>query len=159
VLTDVGPVEATVPRDAVGSFEPAIVKKRQRRLSGVDEMVLSLSAKGLRHGEISAHLAEVYGASVSKATVSTIADKVMDGMAERSNRPLDCVYPVLFGDAINVKIRDGQVANRPVYVVMAVSAEGHRDILGIRAGRRRRGRKVLAERVHGPEEQGPSMTS
>jgi transposase-like protein len=115
VLTDVGPVEVKVPRDVAGTFEPQIVKKRQRRLTGVDEMVLSLSAKGLTHGEISAHLAEVYGAEVSKQTISTITDKVMEGMAEWSNRPLDRVYPVLFVDAINVKIRDGQVANRPIY--------------------------------------------
>src|SRR4051812_6642774 len=134
VLTDIGPVEIDVPRDREGSFEPAIVKKRQRRLTGVDEMVLSLSAKGLTHGEISAHLAEVYGADVSKTTISTITDKVMDGMAEWQNRPLDRVYPVLFVDAINVKIRDGQVANRPVYVVMAVTVDGTRDILGIWAG-------------------------
>lgn len=105
VLTDIGPVDIDVPRDREGSFEPAIVKKRQRRLTGVDEMVLSLSAKGLTHGEISAHLAEVYGADVSKTTISTITDKVMDGMAEWQNRPLDRVYPVVFIDAINVKIR------------------------------------------------------
>lgn len=79
VRTDIGPVEIDVPRDREGSFEPAIVKKRQRRLTGVDEMVLSLSAKGLTHGEISAHLAEVYGAEVSKTTIGTITDKVMDG--------------------------------------------------------------------------------
>jgi transposase-like protein len=134
VLTDVGPVEVKVPRDVEGSFEPQIVRKRQRRLTGVDEMVLSLSAKGLTHGEISAHLAEIYGAEVSKQTISTITDQVMEGMAEWSNRPLDRVYPVLFVDAINVKIRDGKVANRPVYVVMAVTVEGTRDILGIWAG-------------------------
>ncbi|MEV0483171.1 IS256 family transposase [Streptomyces sp. NPDC050508] len=134
VLTDIGPVEIDVPRDREGSFEPAIVRKRQRRLTGVDEMVLSLSAKGLTHGEISAHLAEVYGADVSKTTISTITDKVMDGMAEWQNRPLDRVYPVVFIDAINVKIRDGQVANRPIYVALAVTAEGHRDILGLWAG-------------------------
>jgi putative transposase len=134
VLTDIGPVEIDVPRDREGSFEPAIVKKRQRRLTGVDEMVLSLSAKGLTHGEISAHLAEVYGADVSKTTISTITDKVMDGMAEWQNRPLDRVYPVVFIDAIHVKIRDGQVANRPIYVALAVTAEGHRDILGLWAG-------------------------
>jgi hypothetical protein len=81
--------EVKVPRDTAGTFEPQIVKKRQRRLTGVDEMVLSLSAKGLTHGEISAHLAEVYGAEVSKQTISTITDKVMDGMAEWQNRPLD----------------------------------------------------------------------
>src|ERR1044072_754089 len=134
VVTDVGPVEVRVPRDVAGTFEPQLVRKRQRRLSGVDEMVLSLSAKGLTHGEISAHLAEVYGAQVSKQTISTITDKVMDGMAEWQNRPLDRVYPVLFVDAINVKIRDGHVANRPIYLVMAVPVDGHRDILGIWAG-------------------------
>jgi transposase-like protein len=134
VLTDVGPVEVRVPRDVAGTFEPQIVRKRQRRLSGVDDLVLSLSAKGLTHGEIAAHLAEVYGTEVSKQTISTITDKVMDGMAEWQNRPLDPVYPVVFIDAINVKIRDGQVANRPVYVVMAVTVDGHRDILGIWAG-------------------------
>jgi len=134
VLTDVGPVEVSVPRDRQGSFEPAIVKKRQRRLSGVEDMVLSLSAKGLTTGEISAHLAEVYGAEVSKQTISTITDKVMDGMAEWQNRPLDPVYPVVFLDAINVKIRDGKVANRPIYVALAVTLEGTRDILGLWAG-------------------------
>ena len=134
VITDVGPVEIRVPRDVANTFEPRIVRKRQRRLTGVDDLVLSLSAKGLTHGEIAAHLAEVYGTEVSKQTISTITDKVMDGMAEWQNRPLDRVYPVLFVDAINVKIRDGHVANRPVYVVLAVTAEGHRDILGIWAG-------------------------
>ena len=131
VLTDVGPVDITVPRDREGSFEPQIVKKRQRRLTGVDEMVLSLSARGLTHGDISAHLAEVYGASVSKQTISTITDKVMDGMAEWQNRPLDPVYPVIFIDCIHVKVRDGQVANRPIYVALAVTVEGTRDILGL----------------------------
>ncbi|WP_353963819.1 MULTISPECIES: transposase [unclassified Streptomyces] len=89
VTTEVGPVEIAVPRDRAGTFEPQLVKKRQRRLGGVDEMVLSLSAKGLTHGEISAHLAEVYGTEVSKTTVSTITDSVMAGMAEWQNRPLD----------------------------------------------------------------------
>src|SRR3954471_6299012 len=114
VLTDVGPVEISVPRDRDGSFEPQIVRKRQRRLTGVEDLVLSLSAKGLTHGEICAHLAEVYGASVSKTTITAITEKVMAGMSEWQNRPLDPVYPVVFVDAINVKIRDGQVANRPI---------------------------------------------
>src|SRR5262249_2005783 len=114
VTTEIGPVQVDVPRDREGTFEPQIVRKRQRRLNGVEEMVLSLSAKGLTHGEISAHLAEVYGASVSKQTISTITDKVIDGMTEWQNRPLDAVYPVIFLDAIQVKIRDGQVANRPI---------------------------------------------
>ncbi|WP_345485008.1 IS256 family transposase [Planotetraspora phitsanulokensis] len=134
VVTDVGPVEIAVPRDRDASFEPKIVRKRQRRLSGVDEMVISLAAKGLTTGEISAHLAEVYGAQVSKQTISTITDKVIDGMTEWQNRPLDPVYPVVFVDAIHVKIRDGQVANRPIYVAMAVTVDGERDILGLWAG-------------------------
>jgi putative transposase len=134
VLTEVGPVEIDVPRDRDGSFEPKIVAKRQRRLSGVDELVLSLSAKGLTTGEVQAHLAEVYGAEVSRQTISTITDKVVEAMAEWQNRPLDPVYPVVFIDAINVKIRDGKVANRPIYVALAVTCEGRRDILGLWAG-------------------------
>ncbi|MEV0886445.1 IS256 family transposase [Streptomyces microflavus] len=134
VLTDVGPVEIAVPRDREGSFEPKIVKKRQKRLSGVDEMVISLAAKGLTTGEVQAHLAEVYGADVSRQTISTITDKVLEGMAEGQNLPLDAVHPVVFIDAIHVKIRDGAVANRPIYVALAVTAEGRRDILGLWAG-------------------------
>jgi putative transposase len=134
VLTEAGPVEIAVPRDRDSSFEPAIIKKRQRRLTGVDDLVISLSAKGLTHGEICAHLAEIYGAEVSKQTISTITDRVMDGMAEWQSRPLDPVYPVVFIDCINVKIRDGQVANRPIYVALAVTVDGTRDILGLWAG-------------------------
>jgi transposase-like protein len=94
VLTEVGPVEIDVPRDRDGSFTPKIVAKRQRRLSGVDELVISLSAKGLTTGEVAAPLAEVYGAEVSRQTISTITDKVLDGMAEWQNRPLDRIRPV-----------------------------------------------------------------
>jgi putative transposase len=89
VTTEIGPVQIAVPRDTTGTFEPRIIKKRQRRLTGVDELVLSLSAKGLTHGEICAHLTEVYGANVSKSTITTITDTVVDGMAEWQNRPLD----------------------------------------------------------------------
>jgi len=134
VLTEVGPVELAVPRDRDGSFEPQIVRKRQRRLTGVEDMVISLSAKGLTTGEIAAHLAGVYGAEVSRQTISTITDKVVEGMAEWQNRPLDPVYPVIFLDAVHVKIRDGKVANRPIYVALAVTVEGTRDILGLWAG-------------------------
>jgi putative transposase len=89
VLTEVGPVEIDVPRDRDATFEPKIVAKRKRRLSGVDELVISLSAKGLTTGDVQAHLAEVYGADVSRQTISTITDKVIEGMAEWQNRPLD----------------------------------------------------------------------
>jgi putative transposase len=134
VITEAGPVEISVPRDRDSSFEPKIVAKRQRRLTGVEDMVISLSAKGLTHGEIAAHLAEVYGAEVSKQTISTITDRVMEGMAEWQSRPLDPVYAVVFIDAIQVKIREGQVANRPVYLALGVTVDGTRDILGLWAG-------------------------
>ncbi len=105
VLTDIGPVAIKVPRDRDASFDPKIVAKRQIRMSGVDELVISLSAKGLTTGEIAAHLGEVYGAEVSRQTISTITDAVVEGMTEWQNRPLDVVYPVVFIDAIHVKIR------------------------------------------------------
>jgi len=134
ILTEAGPVEISVPRDRDSSFEPKIVAKRQRRLTGVEDMVISLSAKGLTHGEISAHLAEVYGAEVSKQTITTITDRVIEGMAEWQSRPLDPVYAVIFIDAIHVKIREGQVANRPLYLALGVTVDGQRDILGLWAG-------------------------
>lgn len=134
VLTEIGPVEIEVPRDRDGSFEPEIVRKRQRRLDGIDEIVLSLTARGLTTGDIAAHFAEVYGAKVSKDTISKITDKVVEEMTEWRNRPLDRVYPVLFIDAIMVKVRDGQVVNRPIYVVIGVTVNGERDILGLWAG-------------------------
>ena len=127
-------MDIAVPRDRDGTFTPVVVPKRSRRLGGVEDLVVSLSAKGLTHGEICAHLAEVYGAEVSKDRITAITDRVMDGMAERQNRPLDSVYPVIFIDCIHVKIRDGQVANRPVYIALAVTVDGGRDILGLWAG-------------------------
>lgn len=134
VLTEVGEVEIEVPRDRDGSFEPKIVKKRQRRLAGVDELVISLAAKGLTTGEIAAHLADVYGAEVSKDTISRITDAVLDEVTAWQSRPLDQVYPVVFIDAIHVKIRDGKVANRPVYTVVGVTLDGEREILGLWVG-------------------------
>ena len=123
-----------MPRDTNSTFDPVIVKKRQRRLTGVDEIVLSLTAKGLTTGEIAAHFDDVYGATVSKDTISKITDKVIEEMTEWCNRPLESVYPVVFIDAIFVKVRDGQVTNRPVYVAIGVTCAGERDILGLWAG-------------------------
>jgi transposase-like protein len=135
VLTEAsGQVGIEVPRDRQGTFEPQIVKKRQRRLTGVDEIVLSLYAKGLTTGEISAHFAEIYGASVSKETISRITDKVIEEMQAWQARPLDPVYAAVFIDAIVVKVRDGQVANRPVYAAIGVTLAGEKDILGLWAG-------------------------
>jgi putative transposase len=135
VLTEsTGQVGIEVPRDRAGTFEPQIVKKRQRRLSGVDEIVLSLYAKGLTTGEISAHFAEIYGASVSKETISRITDRVIEEMQAWASRPLDEVYAAVFIDAIVVKVRDGQVANRPIYAAIGVTLAGEKDILGLWAG-------------------------
>ncbi len=135
VLTDAcGQVDIEVPRDRDGTFEPVIVKKRQRRLSEVDEVVLSLYAKGLTTGEISAHFADVYGAEISKDTVSRITDRVIEEMQVWWNRPLERVYAAIFIDAIMVKIRDGQVGNRPIYAAIGVDLAGHKDILGMWVG-------------------------
>jgi putative transposase len=134
VITEVGPVQIEVPRDRDASFEPVTVPRRVRQLRGVDEMVISLVARGMSTGDVQAHLAEVYGTNVSRQQISTITDAVVDKMAEWASRPLDSVYPVVFLDAINVKIRDGQVANRPIYVALAVTCDGERDVLGLWAG-------------------------
>ncbi|MFI1488060.1 IS256 family transposase [Streptomyces sp. NPDC020747] len=135
VMTEVGTVTVQVPRDRLGTFSPRLLPKYARRTgAALDEMVLSLTAKGLTSGEIVAHLAEAYGMTTTKETVSTITDKALESMAEWRTRPLDAVYPVVFIDAIHVRIRDGHVANRPVYVAIAVTADGHREILGLWAG-------------------------
>jgi putative transposase len=135
LLTDSsGDVEVEMPRDREGTFEPVIVRKRQRRLSDVDEIVLSLYAKGLTTGEISAHFEQIYGASVSRDTVSRITDRVIEEMQSWSGRPLEAVYAAIFIDAIMVKIRDGQVGNRPVYAAIGVDLDGNKDILGMWAG-------------------------
>lgn len=109
ILSDaVGEVPIEVPRDRDATFDPVIVKKRQRRLGNVDEVVLSLYAKGLTTGEISAHFADIYGASTSKETISRITDKVIEEMEEWQNRPLDAVYAAVFIDAVHVKAVTGR---------------------------------------------------
>lgn len=135
VLTDnVGHIEIDVPRDRDGSFEPQIVKKRQRRLSDVDEVVLSLVAKGLTTGEVSAHFMDVYGASISKGTISKITDRVIEEMQSWMTRPLESIYAAVFIDAIFVKVRDGQVGKKPIYAAIGVDLDGNKDILGLWAG-------------------------
>ncbi|MEU0940633.1 IS256 family transposase [Embleya sp. NPDC005971] len=134
VNTEVGPITLDIPRDRAGTFRPGLVPVHARRTGALDDMVISLTAKGLTGGEIVAHLAEVYDISTSKETVSTITDQVLGGMNEWRTRPLDPVYPVVFVDAIHVRIRDGQVANRPIYVALGVTVDGYRDILGLWVG-------------------------
>jgi transposase-like protein len=135
VLTDAaGEVTIEVPRDRAGTFDPVIVKKRQRRLSDVDAVAISLYAKGLTTGAISAHFAEVYGASIGKDTISRITDRVVEEMQTWTSRPLVPIYAAVFIDAIYVKVRDGQVGNRPFYAAIGVDLNGRRDVLGLWAG-------------------------
>jgi putative transposase len=145
VMTEVGTVEVAVPRDRAGSFTPQVVAKRKRRTSGIDELVVSLTARGLTTGEIAAHLKEVYDIETSKETISNITDRVLDGMNAWRTRPLDPCYPVVMIDAIHVKIRDGQVANRPLYVALAVTCDGLREILGLWVGDGGEGAKFWAQ--------------
>ncbi|WP_230514436.1 transposase [Salinispora arenicola] len=143
VQTEVGPVRIQVPWDRAGSFAPRIVPKHVRRLDGFNEAILSLYAKGLTTREISAHLADVYDADVSRELISRVTDSVLEEMEAWRQRPLDRIYPVVFIDALVMKIRQGQVANRPVYVVVGISLDGERDVLGMRHRHRhrRRGRQ------------------
>src|SRR3954447_205452 len=135
VLTDAaGEVQIEVPRDRAGTFDPVIVKKRQRRLSDVDAVAISLYAKGLTTGEISAHFAEVYGASVSKDTVSRITDRVLEEMTAWTSRPLLPVSAAVFIEPISAKVRNGQLGNRPFYAAIGVHLGGRRDVLGLWAG-------------------------
>ena len=134
VRTDVGPVELRMPRDRQGTFEPVTVPKHVRRLDGLGANVISLYAKGLTTGEIQAHLAEIYDTEVSRETISKITDQVLPDMVAWQSRPLDRVYPVMLIDAIVVKVRDDQVANRPVYVAIGVNLDGERDVLGLWLG-------------------------
>lgn len=129
VLTEVGPVKVDVPRDREGSFEPQIVSKHARRVEGFDEAIVSLYAKGLTTGEIRAHLEEIYGVEVSRELISKVTDRVAGELAEWQNRPLDRVYAVVLIDCIHVKIRDGAVSNKPVYVAVGINLDGQRDVL------------------------------
>ena len=134
VRTEIGDVRIQVPRDRAGSFEPIMVPKHARHLSGFDQAVISLYAKGMTTADIVNHLQDVYGTSVSKDLVSRVTDAVLEQMQAWADRPLDAVYPVLLIDCIYVKIREGQVSNRPIYVAMGITIDGERDVLGLWAG-------------------------
>jgi transposase-like protein len=134
VTTEIGEVELRVPRDRNGTFDPQTVPKHQRRLDGLTGNVISLYAKGMTTGEIRAHLLEIYGTDISRETISKITDAVVEDMLAWQHRPLDRVYPVSLIDAIVIKVRDSQVANRPVYVAIGVNLDGERDVLGLWLG-------------------------
>ena len=149
MLTEIGPVPLDVPRDRKGEFEPLIVPKHARRVEGFNEAIVSLYARGLTTGEIRGHLGEIYGVEVSRDLISRVTDRVTEELAAWQSRPLDRIYPVVLIDAIYVKIRDGQVANRPVYVALGINCQGERDVLGLWAGTGGEGAKawmaILAE--------------
>ena len=134
VTTEIGQVGLEVPRDRAGTFEPVTVPKHQRRLDGLTGNVISLYAKGMTTGDIQGHLVEIYGTEVSRETISKITDAIVADMVAWQNRPLDSVYAVLLIDAIVIKVRGAQVANRPVYVAIGVNLDGERDVLGLWLG-------------------------
>ncbi len=134
ITTEVGEVEVLMPRDRAGTFEPVTIPKHQRRLDGLTGNVISLYAKGMTTGDIQAHLAEIYDTEISRETISKITDAIVEDMVAWQNRPLDPVYAVLLIDAIVIKVRGSQVANRPVYVAIGVNLDGERDVLGLWLG-------------------------
>ena len=123
VATEVGDIHVDVPRDRNGSFEPQTVPVGTRRLSGLDEQIISLYAKGLTTGDIAAHLFDVYGKNIDRSTISRITDGIVEDTESWQSRPLDAVYPVVLVDGIRIKIRDGTVTNRTVYVAMGYQRE------------------------------------
>src|SRR5579884_49618 len=132
VQTDLGPVEVQTPRDRDGSFEPQLVKKRQTRLAGLDEKILGLYAGGMTVRDISHHLSELYGTEIGRDTVSRITDAMLEDVQAWRNRPLEPVYPIVYFDALRVKVReDRSVKNRCCYLALGVTVDGEREVLGL----------------------------
>ncbi len=132
VLTDTGPLELQIPRDRLASFDPKLIAKYQRRFPGFDDKVISMYARGMSTREIQGHLQELYGLDVSPDLISTVTDSVLGEIAEWQNRPLEALYPLVFFDAIRVKVRDeGSVKNKAVYVALGVRTDGRKEILGL----------------------------
>ena len=137
VTGDFGEIELRTPRDRNGTFEPKIVAKGQTRFTGFDDKILSMYARGMSTRDITTHLEEIYGVEVSPALISQVTDAVMDEVKAWQNRPLDRVYPILYLDALHVKIRNGEsrhVENRAIHVVMGVTMEGIKEVLGLWVG-------------------------
>ncbi|MGZ6639928.1 MAG: IS256 family transposase [Solirubrobacteraceae bacterium] len=130
--TDLGPVAIKTPRDRQGSFEPQLVAKRQTRLAGLDEKVLGLYAGGMSVRDIAAHLSGLYGTEISRDTISRVTDAVLEDIAAWRGRPLEAVYPIVYFDALMVKVReDRSVRARACYLALGVTLEGEREVLGI----------------------------
>ena len=132
VLTGTSKIELSVPRDREGRFDPQLIAKYQRRFPDFDEKIISMYARGLSVREVRGHLEEIYGIDVSPDLISAITDQVLDEVSEWQNRPLDPVFPIVFFDAIRVKIRDeGFVRNKAVYIALGILPDGKKEILGI----------------------------
>ncbi len=132
LMTEHGPVALDTPRDRNGSFEPKIVRKRQRRFVGFDEKILALYSRGLSTRDISAHLQEIYGVKVSRDLISKVTDAVMDDVRDWAKRPLEDIYPIVFLDCMVLKIREGgTVQRRALYLALGVTLDGDRDVLGM----------------------------
>lgn len=135
VQTESGPVEVRVPRDRLGTFEPKLVSKHQRRLEGFDEKVLALYAKGMSVRDIQGHLRDLYGTDVAPDLISRVTDGVVDEMQQWQERPLEALYPIVYLDALYVSIRDGGVVKKKaVYIALGTTLEGERDVLGLWIG-------------------------
>jgi len=135
VKTDSGEVEIEVPRDRAGDFEPQLVKKRQRRLPGFDEKVIALYARGMTTREIQSGLQEIYGVEVSPSLISNVTDSVLEDVKAWQSRPLDSVYPIVYLDAIHLKLRSsGHVQNQAVYLALGINLEGHKELMGLWVG-------------------------
>jgi putative transposase len=132
VLTDTGKIAIEVPRDRLSTFDPQLIAKYQRRFPGFDGKIISMYARGMSVREIQGHLRELYGIEVSPNLVSVVTDAVLDEIAEWQNRPLEALYPLIFFDAIRVKVRDeGTVRNKAVYLALGVRPDGTKEILGL----------------------------
>jgi putative transposase len=132
VLTGTGKLELQVPRDRLATFDPQLIAKYQRRFPGFDDKVVSMYARGMSTREIQGHLRELYGIEVSPDLVSAVTDAVLDEVAEWQNRPLEALYPLVFLDALRVKVRDeGTVRNKAIHVALGVRADGAKEVLGL----------------------------
>ena len=152
LLTDHGPVAIRTPRDRKSNFEPQLVAKHQRRLAGIDEKIIALYAGGMTTREIETYIADLYGPGVSRETVSRVTAGVLEDAKAWQTRPLEQIYPILYLDALVIKLRDGQaVRNFACYLAIGVNLDGDRDVLGIWFQKtENRRRQVLAAGPHRP---------
>src|SRR5918995_2092089 len=132
VLTDTGKIDLEIPRDRLATFDPQLIAKYQRRFPGFDEKIVSMYARGMSVREIQGHLRDLYGIEVSPDLVSAVTDAVLEEITEWQNRPLEALYPLVFFDALRVKVRDeGTVRNKAVYLALGVRVDGRKEILGL----------------------------